>query len=183
MLVVLVSSSRISRRVRRSGGRCREADAGAGLVASVAQLLAVVAGVAGLAFVYRDVPASDRRWDNGFGGYGCVGVAAGPGGLAAVFGAVALPADAGERGPAEPGRAAGWGLRRGCGRRVVSSWCRRRTGWSVWLGCQPAKWQPASRAPRPVGQRLRLSLSPPQWLAGASTTGQRARPRRVRPRR
>jgi len=44
-----------------------EADAGAGLVAVVAPLLAVVAGFAGWAGVDRDVAASNCWWDNGFG--------------------------------------------------------------------------------------------------------------------
>ena len=78
-----------------------EADAGAGLVAVVAPLLAVVAGFAGWAGVDRDVAASDRLWDNGFGDCFRGGVAAGPGGLAAGVGAVALATDPGEGGPAD----------------------------------------------------------------------------------
>ncbi len=60
------------------------------LHAVVAPLLAVVAGFAGWAGVDRDVASSDRLWDNGFGVFGRGGVAAGPGGLAARLGAVAL---------------------------------------------------------------------------------------------
>ena len=78
-----------------------EADAGAGLVAVVAPLLAVVAGFAGWAGVDRDIAASDSLWDSGFGDFGRGDMAAGPCGLAAGFGAVALATDAGEWGPAD----------------------------------------------------------------------------------
>src|SRR5665647_679576 len=83
------------------GAQAAEADAGAGLVAVVAPLLAVVAGLAGWTLVDRDVTSSDPFRDNGFGGGGPGGVAAGPRGLAAPVGAVALAADPGEPGPAD----------------------------------------------------------------------------------
>jgi hypothetical protein len=83
------------------GAESAEADAGAGLVAVVAPLLAVVAGVSGWAGVDRDVASSDSLWDNGFGGSGRGGVAAGPCGFAAGVGAVALATDPGEGGPAD----------------------------------------------------------------------------------
>src|SRR5665811_339342 len=64
------------------GAQAAEADAGAGLVAVVAPLLAVVAGFARWAGVDRGVAASDPLRDNGFGDYHGCGVAAGPRGLA-----------------------------------------------------------------------------------------------------
>jgi len=83
------------------GAQSAEADSGAGLVAVVAPLLAVVTGFAGWAGVDRDVASPDPLRDNGFGGFDRSGVAAGPRGLAACLGAVAAAADFGERGPAD----------------------------------------------------------------------------------
>ena len=76
-----------------------EADAGAGLVAVVAPLLAEVGGVAGRAAVDGDVPAPTGGGD-WFGGWGRRGSPSGPGGLAAVVRAVLLPTDADETGGA-----------------------------------------------------------------------------------
>ena len=83
------------------GAQSAEADSGAGLVAVVAPLLAVVTGFAGWAGVDRDVASSDPMRDNGFGGFDWSGVAAGSRGLTARLGAVAAAADLGERGPAD----------------------------------------------------------------------------------
>jgi len=97
-----------------------EADAGAEHAAVGAALLGVVAGVAFGAGVDGVVAAALRRGDGFKGTVADLGVAAGPGGLAAVVAAVALPAGGGELGPAD--RAA---RPRGAGRRrvVVGSSC------------------------------------------------------------
>jgi len=102
------------------GAQSAEADAGAGLVAVVAPLLAVVAGLAGWTLVDRDVTSPDPLWDNGFGDCDLGGVAAGPGRLAARLGAVAAASDPGERGPADRTQLLlAWGRWQSCRRAVV----------------------------------------------------------------
>src|SRR5882724_5055376 len=76
-------------------------EAGAGLVAVLAPLLAEVAAVAFTALV-DDVGASGRACRGRGGRFGCrAGVSGAPGGLPAGGGAVALAADRGERGLAD----------------------------------------------------------------------------------